>query len=503
MQSIFLGAVWLTAANLLMRLASMAFQVYTSRVLGAAGVGLLQLVFTVGALGMTLGTAGVRVAATCLVAEEYGHGRAGGIRRAVGACLGYGAVLSTLAAAGLYLASGYLASRWIGDPRALPAVRLYALALPLNCLWAVLAGYFTASNQIRHLVTVQILDRLLNMAITFPLLRFWAGTDVEKACCAIVGGGGLATALSFCALLARYLRSRPPRDSRTPPVGRRLLRLGVPLAVGEIARSGLSTLENLLIPRGLERSGGSREAAMSAYGAIHGMTFPAMMLPAVVLGSLSDLMIPTLARTKAAGDRAGMERMLRICLRAGLLYALGVMGFFLLCGRSLGQLVYHNETAGRYLGLFAPVLLILYLDAIVDGLLKGLIEQVASMRYNTLTSALEVALLWVLLPRYGVDGFFFSFVLTHGLNFFLSIARLLKVTRFAPRWGYVCRAAGAAGFALLLTALATAPLETAPLLPTVLVRGGLFLGLMALGCRLSRLTLRPEPASPWVLPPKA
>ena len=238
-------------------------------------------------------------------------------------------------------------------------------------------------------------------------------------------------------------------------------------------------------------------------GAIHGMTFPAMMLPAVVLGSLSDLMIPTLARTKAAGDRAGMERMLRICLRTGLLYALGVMGFFLLCGRSLGQLVYHNETAGRYLGLFAPVLLILYLDAIVDGLLKGLIEQVASMRYNTLTSALEVALLWVLLPRYGVDGFFFSFVLTHGLNFFLSIARLLKVTRFAPRWGYVCRAAGAAGFALLLTALATAPLETAPLLPTVLVRGGLFLGLMALGCRLSRLTLRPEPAFPWVLPPKA
>ena len=231
---------------------------------------------------------------------------------------------------------------------------------------------------------------------------------------------------------------------------------------------------------------------MSAYGTIHGMTFPAMMLPAVVLSSLSDLMIPALARAKATGDRAGMERMLRSCLRAGVLYALGVMGFYLLCGQSLGRLVYHNEAAGRYLALFAPVLLVLYLDAIVDGLLKGLIEQVASMRYNTLTSLLEVGMIWVLTPLYGVDGFFFSFVVCHGLNFFLSIARLLKVTRFQIRWGFVCRSAGAAGFALLLCALATAPLEGARPLLLVLVRGGLFLGLLALGCQLSRLSPRPE-----------
>ena len=492
MRSIFLGALWLTAANLFMRLASMVFQVYTSRVLGAAGAGLLQLIFTLGALAMTLGTAGVRVAATCLVAEEYGHGRSGGIRRAVRACLGYGAVVSALAAAGLYLLSEPLAAGWIGDPRAASSLRLYALALPLNCLWAVLAGYFTASNQVRLLVRVQILDRLLSMAITFPLLRFWAGTDLEKACCAIVGGSGLATAASFVTLGLVYLYARPPLDGDAPPVGKRLLRLGLPLAFNEIARSGLSALENLLIPRGLERSGGNRETAMSAYGSIQGMTFPAMMLPAVVLSSLSDLMIPALARAKATSDRAGMERMLRACLRAGLLYALGTMGFYLLCGQSLGQLIYRNAAAGRYLALFAPVLLILYLDAIVDGLLKGLIEQVACMRYNTLTSLLEVGMIWFLVPLYGVDGFFFSFVVAHGLNFFLSIARLLEVTRFSIRWGFVCRAAGAAGFALLLCALATAPLESAGPGLCVLVRGSLFLGLLALGCRLSRLSPRPE-----------
>ena len=49
--------------------------------------------------------------------------------------------------------------------------------------------------------------------------------------------------------------------------------------------------------------------------------------------------------------------------------------------------------AGRLLRLFAPVALVLYLDALVDGMLKGLSEQVANVRYNTITSALDVALL--------------------------------------------------------------------------------------------------------------
>ena len=50
------------------------------------------------------------------------------------------------------------------------------------------------------------------------------------------------------------------------------------------------------------------------------------------------------------------------------------------------------------------------------------------MQYNILTSALDVALLFLLLPRWGMAGYFLSFLLTHLLNFFLSLRRLLKIT---------------------------------------------------------------------------
>ena len=98
--------------------------------------------------------------------------------------------------------------------------------------------------------------------------------------------------------------------------------------------------------------------------------------------------------------------------------------------------------------------LVLYLDALVDGMLKGLSEQVANVRYNTITSALDVALLFVLLPRYGLGGYVFTFIAAHLVNFALSLRRLLRVTGLRASAGAAVRTAllaAGAGAAALLT----------------------------------------------------
>ena len=74
----------------------------------------------------------------------------------------------------------------------------------------------------------------------------------------------------------------------------------------------------------------------------------------------------------------------------------------------------------------------LYLDAITDGMLKGLAEQVSCVRINTLTSLLDVVFLFVLLPRWGIGGYLFSFIVTHAVNLFLSLRRLLRSSDCRP-----------------------------------------------------------------------
>ncbi len=480
-RSILYSALLLTAANLAMRVVSMMFQVYLSRQVGAAGIGLLQLTMTVGTLAITIGTSGVRVASMYLCAEEHGRKRSGGVKRAMTNCIIYGLIVSSAAGAAVVVFSGYIARVWILDVRAASSLKIIGLFLPVSCLWGVMGGYFTAVGKIGRLVAVEIAERLVSILITIVLLLTWVGGDTERACCAIVGGSSLASTLSLVLIWALYLHDRRqmgrvPRDLH---MGHRLIRLAVPLALNEYLRSGLSTLEHLLIPRGLSRASGSYEQSISAYGAIHGMVFPVLMFPACVLYSLSDLLVPELAGCTAAGRGGRIRYLTNRCLRMALLFACACAGVMYCAAAPLGQLLYRSDEAGHYLLLFAPLVPMLYLDAIVDGMHKGLGQQVQCVRYNTITSLLDVLLLIFLLPRCGIGGYFFSFTASHAVNFYLSIARLLKVTGYSPSLRFTLKAAFctlAAGAATLLFA---SGFPVASLLGAVLLYGGAYLGMFS------------------------
>ena len=147
----FYGALLLTGANLLLRLAGMGFQVYLSGQIGPAGIGLLHLVFSVRALAFTLGLGGVRTAALYLTAGRKG------VRSILRGCFQYSLACSLTAAAGLWLLAPKLSAGWNGD--GLEALRACAAFLPVSCLCGVLSGHFTAAGRIRTLVAVD--QRLL------------------------------------------------------------------------------------------------------------------------------------------------------------------------------------------------------------------------------------------------------------------------------------------------------------------------------------------------------
>lgn len=476
--SILSGAILLTAANLLLRLISIGFNVFLADEIGAAGLGLLQLISTVGVLAMLVGTSGVRVASMCLAAEEFGHRRLGGVKAAVGACLRCGLLISSVAGAALFFFADYFAAAWLGDLRAALSLKVMGIFLPFTCLCGIMSGYFTACSRIRQLVVIEIAERVFGVGFTAVLLLTWAQGDLERACCAITFGSSVGAMLDFFVLYASY---RCHIHSAVPPkeplhIRARLLRLCVPLALNDYLRAGLNTAEQLLIPYGLARFGGSTTQAMADYGTIHAMVFPILMFPAAILYSVSDLLVPELSRSRA------MRRQLRIvdltdkCLRLTMLFAAACAGFMFINAKELGLLVYKSAVAGRYLRIFAPMVLMLYLDAITDGMLKGLAEQVSCVRYNTITSLLDVVLLFLLLPRYGIEGYVFSFTVTHAINLFLSLRRLLLTTAHRPCASDFLRPL----FCLLLAAVPSMllPCGTLSPLPAVLLRGVYFLVLL-------------------------
>lgn len=492
--SIFGGTLLLTGTNLLLRVISIGFNVFLAARIGAAGLGLLQLISAVGGFAILVGTSGIRTSAMVLAAEEFGHGRPDGVRAAVSICLRGGLLIAIPVGCVLFFFAETLAVGWLRDTRAVLSLEVMGLLLPFTCLCGIMTGYYTACARIRQLVLIEIGERLVSLFLTLALLLTWAGDDLSRACFAVTFGNSVGCIFDFSLLYVSYRRDvrsvAPPTKSLDLP--RRLLRLTVPLALNDYLRAGLTTAEQLLIPIGLARFGGSTEQAMADYGTIHAMVFPILMFPAAVLYSVSDLLVPELSRSQAMGRRERITDLTDKCMRIGLLFAGGVSGFLLLNADALGMLIYHSSEAGYYLKIFAPMVLMLYLDAIVDGMLKGLAEQVRCVRYNTFTSLLDVLLLFLLLPRLGIGGYVFSFALTHAVNLFLSVRRLLTVARHRPRSVDFLRPTLAALLAAVVILLFPAP-NTGMLL-SILTRGGAYLCLMfafdLLGGALTRTDVR-------------
>ena len=452
---IFYNALMLTGVNLLLRMVSTSFQVFISARIGPAGVGLLQLVLSVAGMALTAGIAGIRTATMYLTAEELGRKRPENVSWVLSGCFLYSLCFSGIVGMLLYGFAPKIAADWIGDIRTLDAIRLVAVFLPVSCLTGVMTGYFTAANRIGTLAAVEVAEQLCSMAATTLALLFWAGSDPGRACQSVILGGCAGSLLTLSVLVVLRIGERAWTGPRIP-VSNRLAQTALPLAVADDVKVGINTVENLMVPKRLALFTGD---ALAQFGIVGGMVFPVLMFPACILYGLADLLIPELARCNAAASHRRIRYLARRSLRVAAVYGIVCGGALYLLSEALCLRLYRNEAAGEYLRWFALLAPMLYCDAVIDAMNKGLGSQKICVRYNIFTSAMDVVLLFILLPRYGMRGYFASFLVTHLINFLLSLGLLLKNTGLKVPIRTPLTAAGS----LLLAVMATQWIQ----LPTV------------------------------------
>lgn len=419
------GALMLTAVNLLLRFASTGFQVWLSGRIGAAGIGLLQLILSVDMLALTLGAAGGRTAAMYLCAEALGKKRPSDADRYLSGCFVYSILWAGAVSLGLYLLSPTLAAGWIGTKEALPALRTWAAFLPVICLTGVMTGYFTAANRIGTLAAVEVGEQLFSITVTALVLSCTDPGDRAGSCRAVVLGSCLGAVVTLCCLMVLYGRQATGGDSRIPTAGP-ILRCALPLALADDLKAGISAVENLMVPRRLALFHGVVDP-LAAFGRVSGMVFPVMMFPAAILSSLAEVLIPELARCRAVGSRRRIGYLVRRNLRVALVYGLCCGGLLYLLAEPLCDRLYPGEDIAPLLRRFSLLVPMLYCDLLADAMTKGLGQQAACARYSVISNVMDVSLMFFLLPQFGIDGYFISFALTHAVNFGLSLRKVLQI----------------------------------------------------------------------------
>ncbi|MBQ8858818.1 MAG: oligosaccharide flippase family protein [Clostridia bacterium] len=426
------NALVLVGASLFMRGVSLAFNAYLSRKIGAEGMGLFTLTMSVYSFAVTFATSGINLAVTRLCAEAMGAGHRGEVRATLRRATVYALLFGGVASLCLFCFATPIGEGLLGDARTVPSLRLLACSMVPIALSSVYSGYFTAMRRVSRNAATQIFEQGVRIALTVYGLLALAPAGLTYACLALVGGSALAEFCSFFFLFVQYLldRRRYLRGygvKGEPRLVGRMLRISLPVAGSAYVRSGLVTVEHILIPLCLAAGSGDRGAALASYGVLHSMALPVILFPAAVSSAFAGLLLPEMAECRARGENRRIAYMTARALVCTLLFGVLCAGVLGAGAEEIGLLFYKNGEAGRYIRMLAPVVVIMYLDTVTDCILKGLGYQVYTMGVNIVDSLLSILLVVLLLPRFGAAGYVYVVILAELFNFSLSLARLCSI----------------------------------------------------------------------------
>lgn len=457
-KEIFWNAMLLTAASILMRTVGVGFQVYISNRVGAEAMGLYSLLGGVYGFALTVAASGIHLGVTRLTVDAVGGGHPERVPTILKKSILHALVFGVGAMVLLLVAAEPVGTYWLCDERTIRPLRIMGLTLPAIALSSAWGGYFTAMRRTYKNAAVQVIEQAIRIFGTVWLLTAFSGGGVEETCCLLAMGGVISEGLSFLAELALFLRDKrknfPDRGAGRGE-GRKLLSVTMPVAFTAYIRSALLTVEHILIPRGLRGNGATRAAALSAYGCIHGMAFPIILYPAALIGSFAGLLVPEVAESAVQNRTVRIRYMIGRVWGLTLLYSIGIAGILACFSREIGELLYPSTGAATYIRLFAPLIPIMYLDTATDAMLKGMGEQVYSMKVNVADAAISVVLVWILVPRMGIAGYPVTVYFSETFNTVCSVTRLLRIGKppirlfkwiYKPLFCIVAATAAARGF---------------------------------------------------------
>lgn len=394
--------------------------------------GVYQLIMSVYLFAITIANSGIHLATTRIVSEQEAFGMEVGIKKAMKKCLTYSFVMGSFACFLLFIFSSTISTYFLHNKISPIPLRILAFSLPFLALSSCMNGYFSALRKVKKTVSAQVLEEFFKIAFITFLLNCFLPSGLEYACISLVAGSTISEFLSF--LFLSFLFFKDKRKLTCPSYKdtnytKQILKISLPISFTSYIRSGLSTLKQLLIPIQLEKSGLSCESAISQYGIIHGMVMPIILFPCTFISSFSSLLIPEFSYLNAKRESQKMnfalERILKFCF----LFSFLIMGFFWCFAKELNEMIYPLTDVSFYIKLLCPLIILMYIDNIVDSILKGLDKQVSVMGINIIDLTSSIFLIYFLLPLQGIKGYIIVLFVSELVNGLLSLLLLIKVTK--------------------------------------------------------------------------
>lgn len=428
------GAI-LTSTSLLMKFAALIFNIYISNQIGSEAVGVFSLVMAVYLFFITVATSGLNIAVTVIVSEKFALNKNQQAIKAIRTCIFFSLLLGIAAGGLILLFSNFITSKCLHNMVSSRPLFYIAIGLPFIAMSSCISSYFTTVRKAYKNAISQVFEFTIKMFATIILLKINISNGVEAICISLILADVISEVCSFTLIFILYIidiRLKKLEDVRSFGQRFNILKIAFPVAVTSYIRSGLSTLKQLIIPTQLEKSGISCSRALSQYGMINGMVLPVITFPTVFTDSYSMLLIPEFSTYVAQKNYKAINYIGNKIFKITCAFTMCICSIFFIFSNDLGLAIYNNIEIGYYFKIFTPFIFFMYMDHIIDCILKGLNKQFGVMCCNILDLSITTCFIYFLLPVLGIKGYVLSIFFSEVLNFSISLFQLFKYSGIKP-----------------------------------------------------------------------
>lgn len=454
-KSLLYGTMILSIANFIVRLLGFAYRVFLSRMIGPQGMGLVQLVFPVFHIAITLTVAGIPIAVSRLISEKNVKHDIYGMQRTMTVAITIVTVISTTLTLLALFNLDFITRVIIKDERTKGALFILFPNVIFIGLGAALKGFFYGRKDIHPPAVAEIIEQLMRMAVAIGLIYWLVPKDNYTLAAILVMLGtvfGEITSLLFLHtryhkaknhLLSqnKYFKSsasskRTQVSDTTKQIAGAITAIALPITATRLINSLMSAANAILIPQRLMAGGMVREQAVGLFGIVSGMVMPLMFLPFTITNALTVIIIPNLSESLAMNRWKDIQNKISKAIRLTCYIAFPTTALLASLGKAIGDLLYQQPLVGTFLIPLSYSLLFHSLQHTCSGILNGLGKQNRAALHFMAGSSIQLFCTWFLLanPSIRIWGMVIGFTLSSLVVSTANLTTVLKTAKMPFRF---------------------------------------------------------------------
>ncbi len=417
MKKLFKAIAILTSFSVLTRALGFIFRIFLSRLIGAEGLGIYQISFSIFMVLETFISSGLPLVASKMTSKFEANNEKKNEFSLVTTALIVG-IITAIVLCSIVLIFKSLFSLLFTDKRCINILITLLPALVFSSVYSILRGNIWGHKKYFIVSLTEFLEQLIRVIVCVVLFALFYSTFDG----AVIASYSLVISCLISSLLVLFFYFKIG-GKFTKPKGqvKPLLKASIPITLVRVISSLLTPIISIIIPLRLASIGYTNEQALSVFGVAMGMTFPLLYIPSTIIGSLSMTLIPDLSSALSTKNICEIKSKINFSVKFSLFIAFVFVCLFFSLGNQIGIFVYSNAESGYFLTYASWLVIPICLSGLTVSCLNALNLEIKGFINYGIGSLVLIFCIVFLTKFLGILS------LVWGMGLCLTIASILNI----------------------------------------------------------------------------